>query len=155
MATIPLPPDFSASLKLLNAHDVRYLLISGYAVAYYGYVRATADMDLWVPRERENAERLVDALRAFGFGVPELEAEVFLKKNRIIRMGVPPMRIEFATSISGVEFEPCYAERLIAEWDDVEVSIISLARLKQNKQAAGRLKDLTDLEYLEEAGQPE
>jgi len=107
MATIPLPPDFSAFLKLLNEHEVRYLLIGGYAVGYYGYVRATADMDLWVPRERENAQRLVAVLRAFGFGVPELKAELFLKENQIIRMGVPPMRIELGTSISGVEFEAC------------------------------------------------
>lgn len=59
MATIPLPPDFSAFLKLLHAHDVRYLLIGGHAVGYHGYVRATADMDIWVPQERENAERLI------------------------------------------------------------------------------------------------
>lgn len=64
-------------------------------------------------------------------------------------MGVPPMRIEIGTTISGVEFEVCYAERVVAQWDDVEVSVISLARLKQNKRASGRLKDLVDLEYLE------
>ena len=148
MATIPLPADFSAFLKLLNEHEVRYLLIGGYAVGYHGYVRATADMDLWVARERENAERVVAALRAFGFGVPELRAELFLKENQVIRMGVPPMRIEIGTSISGVEFESCYAERVVAQWDDVEVSVISLARLKETKRASGRLKDLVDLEYL-------
>lgn len=149
MATIPLPPDFSAFLKLLNEYEVRYLLIGGYAVGYYGYVRATADMDLWVPRERDNAERVVAALHAFGFGVSELKAELFLKENQVIRIGVPPMRIEIGTSISGVEFEACYAERVVARWDDVEVSVISLARLKENKRASGRLKDLVDLEYLE------
>lgn len=149
MATIPLPPDFSAFLKLLSAYEVEYLLIGGYAVGYYGYVRATADMDLWVPRERANAERLVEALQAFGFGVSELKAALFLKRDQVIRMGVPPMRIEIATSISGVEFEECYPERVVAEWDDVEVSIISLEKLKVNKRASGRLKDLTDLEYLE------
>jgi len=149
MATIPLPLDFSAFLKLLDAHEVRYLLIGGYAVGYYGYVRATADMDLWVPREPENAQRLVAALRDFGFDVPALKPELFLKENQIIRMGEPPMRIEISTSISGVEFETCYAERVVAEWDDVWVNVISLARLKENKRASGRLKDLTDLEYLE------
>jgi hypothetical protein len=149
MATIPLPADFSAFLRLLNEHEVRYLLIGGYAVGYHGYVRATADMDLWVARERANAERVVAALRAFGFGVPELREELFLKENQVIRMGVPPMRIEIGTSISGVEFEACYAERVVAHWDDVEVSVISLGRLKENKRASGRLKDLVDLEYLE------
>ena len=149
MAATPLPPDFSAFLRLLNAHDVRYLLIGGYAVGYYGYVRATADIDVWIPRERENADRLISALAEFGFDVPELRADLFLEKGRIVRLGVPPMRIEIQTSISGVEFEACYDDRLVVEWDDVTVTVISLDRLVENKRAAGRLKDLTDLEYLE------
>ena len=149
MAATPLPPDFSAFLRLLNAHDVRYLLIGGYAVGYYGYVRATADIDVWIPRERENADRLISALAEFGFDVPQLHAGLFLEKGRIVRMGVPPMRIEIQTSISGVEFEACYDDRLVVEWDDVTVTVISLDRLVENKRAAGRLKDLTDLEYLE------
>lgn len=89
------------------------------------------------------------ALRAFGFDVPELNAALFLKEDQIIRLGVPPMRIEIATSISGVSFEVCYAERVVARWDEVEVSVISLARLKENKRASGRMKDLADLEALE------
>ncbi len=149
MATIPLPPDFSAFLKLLSEHEVRYLLIGGYAVGYHGYVRATADMDVWVPRERANAERLVAALQEFGFDVPGLRAELFMNEDQVIRMGVPPMRIEIGTSISGVEFDGCYAKRVVEEWDDVEVSIISFSKLKENKRASGRLKDLTDLEHLE------
>ena len=148
MATILLPRDFSAFLKLLNEHEVKYLLVGGWAVGYYGYVRATADLDVWALNKRENAERLVNALQAFGFTVPELNAELFLVENRVIRMGVPPIRIEVLTSISGVEFEQCYAERVVEQWDEMIVNIISLPRLKQNKQASGRLKDLVDLEYL-------
>lgn len=64
-------------------------------------------------------------------------------------MGIPPMRIEILTTISGVEFEACFAERVVEVWDDVEVSIIGLEKLKENKRASGRLKDLTDLDYLE------
>lgn len=149
MATIPLPPDFSEFLRLLNEHEVRYLLVGGYAVGYYGYVRATADMDLWVDRERGNAERLVEVLREFGFGGSDPRPEMFLEESRVIRMGVPPIRIELLTSVSGVEFAECYAERTVEAWDDVSVNIISLSKLKENKRASGRLKDLNDLEYLE------
>ena len=102
MATIPLPSDFSAFLSLLQEHGVEYLLIGGYAVGYYGYVRATADMDLWVPIDQANAERLVSALQAFGFDVPDLKPSLFLKAGQVIRMGIPPMRIEIGTTISGV-----------------------------------------------------
>ena len=150
MATIPLPADFSAFLKLLKEHEVRYLLIGGYAVAYHGYVRATADLDVWVPRERANSERLVLALKEFGFDVPELIPEIFLVKDRILRMGNPPMRIEICTDIDGVQFDECYEDRVTASWDDVDVSVLSLDKLRTNKLASGRLQDLDDLEHLGE-----
>jgi hypothetical protein len=149
MATIPLPPDFSEFLRLLNKHEVRYLLVGGYAVGYHGYVRATADMDVRVNRERGNAERLVEVLREFGFGTSDPTPEMFLEESRVIRMGVPPIRIELLTSVSGVGFEECYAERVVEDWDDASVNVISLSKLKDNKRASGRLKDLNDLEYLE------
>lgn len=149
MATIPLPPDFSEFLRLLNTHEVRYLLVGGYAVGYHGYVRATADMDIWVDREQENAERLVEVLREFGFGGSDPSLEMFLKESQVIRMGVPPVRIELLTSVSGVGFEECYAERIVEDWDDASVNVLSLPKLKVNKRASGRLKDLNDLEHLE------
>jgi hypothetical protein len=148
MATTRLPPDFKDFLRLLSAHRVEYLLIGGYAVGYHGYPRATGDMDIWVARTPENAGRLVSVLREFGFPTSAVPADAFLKENQIIRMGVPPMRIEIATSISGVVFDECHRERVTDLLDGVEVDIISLARLKENKRAAGRYKDLADLEQL-------
>jgi hypothetical protein len=145
---IVLPPDFKEFLKLLKEKGVRYLLIGGYAVGYHGYPRATNDMDIWISVHPENAERVVGALREFGFDLPELTPELFLVENRIIRMGFPPMRLEITTSISGVEFEQCYANRIVDTIDGVEISLIALSDLKENKKAAGRLKDLVDLENL-------
>jgi len=148
MATIRLPQDFKDFLKLLNEHNVRYLLIGGYAVGYHGYPRATADMDIWVAIQPDNAERIVAVLRIFGFDVPQLSTELFLKDNQIIRMGIPPVRLEITTSISGVEFKDCYQERVTAILDGVEVNLIGLEHLKINKKACGRHKDLNDLENL-------
>jgi len=136
MAMIPLPPDFGEFLRLPNTHEVRYLLVDGLAVGYHGYVRATADMDVWVSCERKNAEGLVAALREFGFGVDGLGPELFLEEGRVIRMGVPPMRIEILTSISGVEFDECYAERIVEEWDYVKVNFLSLPKLKTTSEPA-------------------
>ena len=148
MATINLPPDFKEFLRLLNAHRVEYLLIGGYAVAYHGYPRATADMDIWIAVHPRNAERIVAALREFGFDLPRLSPDLFLKEGQIIRMGVPPVRIEIATGISGVSFGECYAARVVDVLDEVEVNLINLAHLKVNKKTAGRHKDLDDLEHL-------
>lgn len=145
---IELPLDFKEFLKLLNENDVKYLLIGGYAVGYYGYPRATNDMDVWIAIHPQNAQRVVNTLKEFGFDHPELTPELFLQENKIIRMGHPPMRLEISTGISGVEFDECYAGRIVDELDGVEISIISLPDLKTNKKAAGRLKDLADLENL-------
>lgn len=92
-----LPNDFKNFLRLLNEHHVEYLLIGGYAVGYHGYPRATNDMDIWIlidPVDPENANRMVSVFRVFGFDSPDLTPELFLSEHNVIRMGVPPIRIE-------------------------------------------------------------
>jgi predicted nucleotidyltransferase len=148
MATTLLPRDFKEFLRSLNSREVRYLLIGGYAVGYYGYVRATADLDVWVEPTAINARKVVAALNDFGIVVPELTEALFTARDQVARIGVPPIRIELLTSISGVEFEECYSQRLNAVLDEVSVPVISLEHLKTNKKASGRLKDLNDLEML-------
>lgn len=148
MATTLLPPDFKDFLRLLNSHGVEYLLVGGYAVGFHGYPRATADLDIWVPIDSRNAHKLADTLKAFGFETPELSPDLFLQPDKVVRMGVPPLRIEILTSISGVEFRDCYARRHSATLDEVVVPFISLEDLKRNKRAAGRHQDLSDLEHL-------
>ena len=145
---LALPLDFKEFLKLLKEHDVRYLLIGGYAVGYFGYARATEDMDIWVAVHPENARKIVVVLKAFGFDNPDLKPELFLQKQKIIRMGFPPMRLEIATSISGVEFDASYQARIVDVLDGVEVYLIYWENLKKNKKASGRPKDIADLEKL-------
>ena len=148
MAIIQLPPDFKEFLKLLKEHEVRYLLIGGYAVSYHGYIRATGDMDIWIAIHPDNAHKMVVVLKTFGFDHPDLNDDLFLHENKILRMGVPPVRLEITTSISGVEFDECYQARVVDELDGVEVNLIDLENLKKNKKASGRLKDLTDFKKL-------
>ncbi len=147
MAMILLP-DFKEFLKLLKEHDVRYLLIGGYAVGYHGYARATEDMDIWVAIHPDNAQKLVTTMKAFGLDDPNLTPELFLQKPKIIRMGFPPLRLEITTSISGVEFDDCYQARIVDKIDGVEVNLIDLENLKRNKKASGRTKDIADVEKL-------
>jgi len=146
---LTLPPDFKEFLKFLKEYDVRYLLIGGYAVGYHGYARATEDMDIWVAIHPENADKLVSALHAFGFEHPDINRELFLQENKIIRMGRPPMRLEISMNISGVDFDECYRTRIIDILDGVEVNLINLENLKKNKKASGRPKDIADLERLQ------
>lgn len=148
MDTTQLPPDFKEFLKLLTDHQIEYLVIGGYAVGCFGYVRATTDIAIWVARSTANAERLVKALREFGFDVPNFDVSLFLTEGRIVRMGVPPIRIEIHTSISGVEFADCYSRRVEGKLDDIATNLLSLSDLKSNKRASNRSKDIADLENL-------
>jgi hypothetical protein len=145
-----LPDDFKEFLKLLNEAEVQYLLIGGYAVGYHGYPRATADMDIWVAIAPENASKLVSVLRQFGMDDPKLTPALFQERGKIIRMGVPPMRIEILTEIDGVAFADCYAERVTTKIDGQSVHLISRKQLRINKRASARHKDLDDLEHLPE-----
>jgi predicted nucleotidyltransferase len=133
---------------LLNENEVEYLLIGGYAVNYYGYVRPTGDMDIWISTNRENAEKVVAALREFGFASPEINTELFVKEKSLVRMGVPPMRLEITNYIDGVEFFESFNERERIQIDEIKVNLISLKHLKATKKASGRYKDLNDLENL-------
>jgi len=148
MPTIRLPKDFSEFLKLLNSKQVEYLVIGGYAVGYYGYPRATGDMDIWVSRVKKNAVKIVEVFKEFGFDIPNLSTELFTKENQVTRIGVPPIRIEVLTTISGISFEECYSNRKTTVIDDVEINFIGLEDLKKNKAASKRYKDLDDLENL-------
>jgi hypothetical protein len=148
MAKPQLPPDFREFLKLFLKHEVRFLVIGGMAVIYHGHPRLTLDIDLWVERSRENGERILSALRDFGFSDSGLAASDFEKERQIIRMGIKPTMIEIFTSIPGVEFGPCSEKQVMVDLRGLEVPFISLADLKVNKKASGRLKDLQDLEEL-------
>jgi len=145
---LALPDDFKEFLRLLRLHGVDYLLIGGYAVGYYGYPRATGDLDVWIAQTADNAERVVSVLQAFGFGVSELTGALFLRQGSMVRLGNAPLRIEILTGVSGVSFDDCYRERNEVVIDGVEVAVISLPCLRTNKQASGRLKDLDDLLHL-------
>jgi predicted nucleotidyltransferase len=148
MENTQLPQDFKDFLKLLNENDVHYLLIGGYAVGYYGYPRATHDMDIWIAVDPENAKRMVDVMTGFGFAEGAIAKEVFLQSEGVVRMGVPPLRLEILMSISGVAFKDCYERGLTDDIDGVPVRIIHLKDLLENKIASGRHKDLDDVSNL-------
>jgi len=146
---IEFPHDFKEFLKLLNSKKIEYLVIGGYAVGFHGYPRATGDMDVWIAVNEGNAIKMVDALRRFGFDLPGLNKEIFLTEKKVIRMGIPPMRLEILTSIDGVCFEECFTNRIVADFGDFSVNFISKEDLLQNKRSSGRPQDMVDLEKLQ------
>ena len=148
MAEQVLPKDFREFLRLLTEAGVEYLVIGGYVVGYHGYPRTTASMDIWVAISRENAFKLVEVFHRFGMRDPKVTPELFQQQGKIIRMGVPPIRIEVLTDIDGVAFDEGYAAREVSTIDGQLVNLISLRHLRKNKKASGRHKDLDDLDHL-------
>jgi hypothetical protein len=146
---IEFPQDFKEFLKLLNSKGIEYLIIGGYAVGFHGYPRATGDMDVWIAANEKNAMKMVGALKQFGFDLPDLNKEIFLTEKKVIRMGIPPMRLEILTSIDGVHFETCFKNRVVVDFGDFKVNFISKDDLLQNKIASGRPQDLVDVNKLQ------
>lgn len=146
MDTKPVHDDFRDFLKLLNEAKIEYLIVGGYAVAHHGYERPTLDIDIWIATSQDNARQVMRVLNQF-IGVAPSEAQL-TKPNQIIRMGNTPVRIELFTSIKGVDFQECYARRSMGDMGGVASPFISLPDLRAAKRAAGRLKDLADIEAL-------
>jgi len=146
---IEFPRDFKEFLQLLNSKKIEYLVVGGYAVGYHGYPRATGDLDIWIANNEQTAMKMVEVLKEFGFDPSELQKELFLIEQKVIRMGVPPMRLVILTSIDGVDFKACFNNRLIADFEDFKVSFISKSDLLINKRASGRPQDLVDFNKLQ------
>ena len=117
--TMTLNPDFLEFIESLNANDVRYLIVGGYAVAYHGYMRTTKDIDIWLEMTPENAARVVEAIEQFGLASFGLQASDFSEPDQIVQLGYPPRRIDILTTISGVNFDECYAARVETILDGV------------------------------------
>jgi len=146
---LPSSDDLREFLKSLTAHEVSFLVLGGYAVALHGYLRATADFDPWVDSSAINADRVLAALRDFGFTPTEEAAQALRTPGRVLRMGHPPTRTELLTAPAGVEFGPCRARAVTKDLFGVPVPVIGLDDLIANKRAVGSPKDLLDAAELE------
>jgi hypothetical protein len=140
--------DFKEFIELLNKHNAEYLVVGGYAVALHGYPRYTGDIDFWVKPTVENAKKIISTLIEFGFEGYDISESDFLKKDSVVQLGYPPNRIDIITGITGVNFEECYKSRKEIYAEKIKINFISLHHLRLNKKAAGRDRDITDLNNL-------
>ena len=144
-----LSPDFHELLECFARHNVRYLVIGGWALAAHGVPRMTKDLDLWVLPESTNAAAVVSALEEFGFADVGLTTADFEEEGIVVQLGYPPNRVDLITTPTGVSFTSCWTDRLELSLDGIQVPFIGLEGLKTNKRSTGRPQDLVDLETLE------
>ena len=143
-------PDFKELLALFNAKKVEYIIVGGYALAYHGAPRFTGDIDIFIKPDLLNAERIIDALDEFGFGATGLTTQDFNIPDKVVQLGVPPVRIDIVTSITGVSWEDANSGCVDGYYGEIPVKYIGKSEFILNKRATGRKKDIADLEALGE-----
>ena len=144
--------DYIDMLKCLNKAGVDYILVGGWAVNMYGYIRATVDLDVWILANADNAKKVYSAVAEFGAPVAEMKPEDFAEYGMIFQIGVAPCRVDIISKISGVTYADAVTRAVPKTIDGIPVRIISLEDLIANKKASGRAKDLADVEVLEGCG---
>ncbi|HEY2974582.1 MAG TPA: nucleotidyl transferase AbiEii/AbiGii toxin family protein [Pyrinomonadaceae bacterium] len=140
--------DLREFIELLNARDVRYVIVGAYALAHHGRPRYTGDIDFFVEASAQNADRLSQVLEQFGFANVGVVEEDFTAADQVVQLGVEPHRMDIMTSITDVEFDEAWNTREYGDLDGLRVPFISKELLKRNKAAVGRKQDLADLDYL-------
>jgi len=142
--------DFRELFALFNAHDVAYLIVGGYALAHHGSPRYTGDMDVLIRPDEKNARRVLAALAEFGFASAGLQIEDFSTEGRVAQFGVPPVRVDILTSITGVSAEEAFAGKEPGTYGGIPVFYLGREQFLRNRRAIGRKKDLADIEALGE-----
>ena len=142
--------DFLDFLHSLNNNKVAYLLVGGYAVILHGYSRTTGDLDIWVKRTKENYECLLSAFKEFGMPVFDMTEENFLFHEEwdVFQFGPNPSAIGIMTKMGDLHFDSCFDMANLYPVEGVEIKLVHYTHLIKAKQAAGRFKDLNDLENL-------
>ncbi len=142
--------DFHDFIECLNKHLVEYILVGGYAVIIRGYSRSTGDMDIWVNKTDDNYSNLLSAIIEFGLPAKAILKEQFFSDEfDVFSFGKPPYAIEIMTAVKGLDFTNTYQLSTVENIDNtIDVRIIHLNQLIEAKKAAGRSKDLNDIENL-------
>ena len=143
-----LAQDFEDFVKLLNKHQVDYLVVGGYALAFHGKPRHTGDLDIWINSSESNAEKLVNVIQEFGLATLGLTMSDFMQEGYVTQIGYSPLRIDILNTIDGVKFENAYPNKLLVDVNGIEVRYIGLKEFIENKTASGRSQDIADLKEI-------
>ena len=147
--------DFRDLLAEFNAHGVEFLVVGAHALAAHGCVRATKDLDVWIRPEAANAARTIAEICAFGAPLHDLTEADLTTPGVTFQIGVPPLRIDILTAITGVAFDEAWDARMETRFADQPAAVLSREHLLKNKRAAGRKQDMADVEWLESSSPTE
>jgi len=143
-----LETDFLDFVKLCQKHEVKYLVIGGFAVSIHGYPRYTKDLDICIELSEMNAERMLEVIKDFGFASLKLTKDDFLKPDFITQLGHEPVRIDILNDLDGVPFTRAWENKKMITYEGVEIAFIGYNELLIVKEKAGRPQDLSDVSTL-------
>jgi hypothetical protein len=144
-----LAQDFEDFVKLLNLHEVEYMVVGGYALAFHGKPRHTGDLDIWINISENNAARMLGVLKDFGLSSMGFKKEDFLKPGYVSQIGYPPLRIDILNTIDAVEFKDAVQNmNQIKLENDFMINYIGLKDFVKNKKSSGRSQDLADIQEI-------
>lgn len=144
-----LTQDMKEFIELLEKHQVEYVVVGGFAVNYYGYIRTTQDIDFLIFPSSQNSQKMIDALDDFGFGNAGITGDIFENAGNAVHLGVEPNRIDLLTNLKGVSNEEVFKKKKRVKYKNIFLNIIDLSDLLDCKRCSDRLKDLADVEELE------
>lgn len=140
--------DYKERLQLLLEEKVEFILVVAYALATYGYPRATGDIDIWVKADENNSKKTYNALAKFGAPLDQINMNDFVIEGVIFQIGVAPRRIDIITKIDGVTYDEANEDKIVVEVEGLKLPVISSDKLIKNKMATGREKDELDAKLL-------
>lgn len=143
-----IPEDFKEFIELLQDKQVRYLIVGGYAVGFHSRPRFTNDLDIWIENSSDNAKRMLAVLCAFGFEQIDITIADLTDPDKVIQLGVSPMRIDLITGL-GIDFDLAFRHKIIAHYLGVNAYFVSLEHLLELKKISGRKKDLDDIDWIQ------
>ncbi|HEX5151520.1 MAG TPA: nucleotidyltransferase [Parafilimonas sp.] len=140
--------DFVDLIQILQKNNYKFVLAGGLAVLIHGHFRTTKDMDIFYECSEENAVNILQSINEFGFSHLRLSIEDILDKNGYIKLGKEPVRIDLFCDLPGVSFKEVYADAVDYKDEDLNLKVIHINHLIQNKLEVGRLQDLADVKML-------
>ncbi len=141
--------DFKELVELFSANEVEFVIVGGYALAFHGAPRFTGDLDLYVRPTPKNADRILKALDQFGFASLGIMESDLLTEDRVVQLGVPPVRVDIMTSIAGVSWERAWANKVPGVYGETSVFFLGKEEFILNKKVCGRPQDLADIAALQ------
>jgi hypothetical protein len=142
--------DYKEILLILLGNKARFLIVGAYAMAAYGYPRATGGFDIWVKTTPDNSRKIYKCLSEFGAPLSEITEKTFMEKGIVFQIGVSPRRIDIITDIDGVSFKEAFQNKKEIEIENLKIPFLSKSDLIKNKESTGREKDKLDIKYLQE-----